>query len=166
VRTGGELIVAAHRSRRLRSWRSRVYEALPMTPLIDVVFLLLMYFLLTATFFGPERSLEVVPPQKQEDALEADPYALPSRPITLLIRSVGEGENSLVIGSDSVFVPNVRTLGGLTTLLRDARGRDVPEDQQFLVRCSPGSRWEHALRALHAVRLAGFEHVRLAEPTL
>ncbi|MFG0258376.1 MAG: ExbD/TolR family protein [Phycisphaerales bacterium JB043] len=156
--------MSTKRTERMRSARSRVGGALHMTPLIDVVFLLLMYFLLTARFFGPERSMEVLPPGEVTEVSSSDPYALPSRPITILIRSVGDGVDAMTIGSDSSLVPGVRSLGALTSVLRDARGRDMSDDQRFLVRCSPGSRWEHAMRALHAIRAAGFERVRLAEP--
>jgi biopolymer transport protein ExbD len=135
-----------------------------MTPLIDVVFLLLMYFLLTARFFGPERSMEVAPPSDVTEVRSSDPYSLPSRPITILVRSVGEGAEDVALGSDSSLVPSVGSLDGLTSVLIDARGRDLGDDQRFLVRCTPGSRWEHAMRALHAIRVAGFEKVRLAEP--
>ena len=61
----------------LRDPRSRARIGLSITPMIDVVFQLLIYFLLTAGFMGNERHLRAQMPADAPDApAEQPPMAL------------------------------------------------------------------------------------------
>ena len=68
--------------------------ALPMmglnvAPMIDVVFLLLMYFMLITEFRAPEGSMPLNIAGQAAEA--ADPFALPEAPITIVVESLGQG---------------------------------------------------------------------------
>lgn len=62
-------------------------EGLPMTPLIDVVFLLLIFFLTATSFHKKERDIKVNPPK----ASEAKAQPRHEREITINVRSEQDG---------------------------------------------------------------------------
>lgn len=139
--------------------------SLNMTPMIDVVFLLLIYFVLAAQLRPPERSLASdVPARLEGGAAAADPFELPRRPILLSVRSFGAGPAEFTITTDDPTVGASADLASLSARLAEVRGALVPEDQVFIVQPAPATRWEHALRVFGAVQRAGFGSVRLASP--
>lgn len=139
--------------------------------MIDVVFLLMCYFLTVAEFRAPEGALPV--DLARAAALagatpSADPYALPSPAIRVIVRSLAPGPEQSALTTDSPLLPappgGAFTPSGLRIALNSALGRTLEPDHRFVVAPAPGVRWEHAVGALDAVRLAGFQRVRLAPP--
>ena len=56
---------------RIRRRRPAEEESLPLTPLIDVVFLLLIFFLTATSFHKKELDIKVTPPKASEGRAEA-----------------------------------------------------------------------------------------------
>lgn len=122
-----------------------------MTPMIDVVFLLLIYFVLVADFAAPTRiaPLDVV---QRDVAGSSDLFALPEVPTVLAITSRGDEPTSFDIASDqrafadiASFAEALATLGARHPIIVDASA----------------ARWEHAVVAYRTLRETGFERVEL-----
>lgn len=140
--------------------------SLNFTPMIDVVFLLLIYFILSSDFRPREEAFTLDAPRHLEGASIAtlDPFELPKRPVRILVRSHGDGPTELSIASDDPTIGPVLGADDLYRRLNDARGRTLAEDQVFSVRAAPETRWEHTLAAFNAIRRAGFSQVRFSNP--
>lgn len=159
--------------------RMRRPEPAPMVlnivSMIDVIFLLMTYFLLTAKFATREESFEVRVPEKLEGSAiappAANPFELPTTSIVLLVTSRGDGPDDFAVFCDSPALGDDMAKGGaitnydaLATRAEAARGRVLGEDQRFIIRPAADARWEHALGALNAVKRAGYNNVRFAAP--
>ena len=151
--------LAARRRRR----RGPARLALTFTPLIDIVFLLLLYFMLVAEFKSREENLELDLPRAGA-ATRADPFALPTEPITLAVRSTGDATNDLTIESDDPLIGAPGSLDAFTAAIAHAAREALTTNQLVLIRPAPGTRWEHTVAVIHAVKRAGLPRVRLLEP--
>ena len=155
-----ERISATRAARALRDERHPLTGAARFAPLIDVVFLLLLYFLLASQFRTEERYFQVDLPAQRAAGEIADPFTLPERPISVLVETTPVGPR---LRTDSPLLPDTPTPDALTRALRDAYGLDLAPDQRFLIRAESDAQWEHTLAALNAVLRAGYETVRFAE---
>lgn len=145
--------------------RGSAWNALRITPMIDVVFLLLLYFMLSSRFDPEEFIFRVDVPRPQSVTETADPFALPERPINVFVRSIGDGEDEFTLSTDSRLLPEITSLDQFISEISLARGRALSVDQRFLIRADPGTLWEHALTALDSVIKGEYENVRFAEPS-
>jgi len=141
--------------------------ALPMmglnvAPMIDVVFLLLMYFMLITEFRAPEGAMPLNIASKSTSEA-ADPFALPEAPITIVVESLGEGRADASWRADSPILGAGTGFDSLTQSAGSQRGGLLAPSQRFDIRPAPGCRWEHAVATVNAIRLARYEQVRLAE---
>jgi biopolymer transport protein ExbD len=138
---------------------------LNLTAMIDVVFLLMIYFMLISDFSEPEAAFELDLPKRTTSAANVvDPFALPMSPITIEVHSFGDDQSAYVLQSEDPDLANAETYESLFRTSRDMRGDTLPNDQRFIIRPMPGGRWEHALGAFNALRRAGFTEVRFATP--
>ncbi len=159
----------APESERRRSRRASTAAALALniTAMIDVVFLLMTYFLLTAQFNRREESIpHVLPEHLQGTAADRQPdaFALPRTPVVIVVRSTGDGPADCAIQTDSPLLGELSSAADLLTRAR-ARRADFAPDQRFIIRAAPDSRWEHALGAFNAIRRAGWTSVQFANPS-
>lgn len=140
--------------------------SLNFTPMIDVVFLLLIYFILSSDFRPREEAFSLDAPRHLEGSSIAtlDPFELPKRPVRILVRSHGDGPTELSISSDDPTIGPVLGADDLFRRLGEARGRTIADDQVFAVRAASDTRWEHTLAAFNAIRRAGFAQVRFSNP--
>lgn len=152
------------------AWRSRGRPSIAfnVTSMIDVVFLLMTWFLLSAQFTGREGAMAMMLPVKAEGApaRTSDSFALPERPIEVSVRSLGDGESQYVISTDSPILNSAgpfASFADLTVAARARRGTLLPGEQRFVVRPAAGARWEHALGAMSALREAGFTTIRFGK---
>ncbi|HVZ94750.1 MAG TPA: biopolymer transporter ExbD [Phycisphaerales bacterium] len=159
----------------VRSRRRRRYEAAPMmlniTAMIDVIFLLLTYFLMLASFRPREQSMETEAPKPAESGAltaqtpaQADPFELPSVPIRVTVVSGGDGPEQCAIATDSPALGEIRGVDDLFTKAGAARGPLIAQTQSFVIRPDADARWEHALAVLNALRRAGYDQVTFAHP--
>ena len=124
-------------------------EGLPLTPLIDVVFLLLIFFLLSTSFYKKEKDIKVDPPR----ATEGKATARADREITVNIRGERDG---------GVFVVNGRivALPALTRMLTDA-ARDNPR-QTVIIRGDKQAYHQRVVDVLNACKKANITNYFIA----
>lgn len=152
-----------------RSRRGGRAPALPMmgvnmASMIDVVFLLLVYFMLIAAFRANEESLPIEVPRVGVGVAERDPFALPARPVRITVLSHGDGAGEYTLASDSELL---RETGSYAELLREAssrRGSVFAAEQRWVIAAAGETRWEHTLGVFNALRRAGYVRITFAEP--
>lgn len=141
---------------------------LNIVSMIDVIFLLMTYFLLTAKFTTREESFEVQVPAPLESASAPpeDPFDLPVLPVVLRVSSgVRGGGLSVVTDAPGLAGTGPMTsYDELTARAAASLGTLIPADQRFIIRPEARARWEHALGVLNALKRAGFNNARFANP--
>lgn len=125
--------------------KSSVIGALSLTPLIDIVFLLLIFFLVASRFAEEDRELNVQLPT----ASEARPYIARPEEIEL---SIGAG-GQFYLGSEQL------NLESLEQELADA-ALNNPLNQRVIVRADRRCNWEHVAAAINLCQRAGLHDVR------
>ena len=109
--------MARERRALLRGDRERARISLSITPMIDVVFQLLIYFLLTAGIVSKERNLRAELPPEQAASTSDDPFTLDVEPLIIRVQSTSNGaEITLPSG-----LADARDASELERVLRDAR---------------------------------------------
>lgn len=116
-----------------------------MMPLIDVVFLLLIFFLIASRFEQEERELKVVLPE----VAEAQPLALTQE---LVINITPEGKY--------VVARQEYSEGQLAALL-DQSHRNNPQ-QAVLIRGDGRAAWKHGVRVMGLCNKAKIDNYRVA----
>jgi len=129
--------------------------ALNMTAMIDVVFLLLVYFMLIAQFRDAEASLPVDAPAGEREASSS--FELPALAVEIEVETRG---GVLVVRSSEASLAGAEDLKGLIARARAS----LASDRAFILRAAPDARWEHAVEVLDGLRAAGYDRVDLAEP--
>ena len=120
--------------------------SLNLTPLIDVVFLLLIFFLVATKFAEEERELDVLLPE----ASEAQP--LTSKPREMFINIDDKG---------SYFVTGkILTLDQLYPILRAAWVNN-PGRASVIIRADTRCRWEFVVAAMNACNKANIRDYRV-----
>lgn len=126
--------------------KSRALEALSLTPLIDVVFLLLIFFLVATRFAEQDRELDVQLPS----ASEAQPLVAKPKDIELSIDETG----SYYLGAGrKMSLPEVEAA------LSNAAVNN-PLSQTVVIRAHQGCRWNDVARAMNACYRAGLRDVK------
>jgi biopolymer transport protein ExbD len=121
--------------------------SLSLTPLIDVVFLLLIFFLVATRFEEEERELDIVLPQ----ASEARP--LIAQPKELFV-NVTEAGRYFVSGE-------LLSEAGLETALKQA-WMNNPGRQRVIIRADGDSRTKHIATVMNLCNRAGIRDYSLA----
>lgn len=155
--------MARERPRRARAAVDQARLALAITPMIDVVFLLLVYFLLTSGLGSAERLLRTEPAPADARAAP-DPLALEEEPIVVRIARGADG--AVAIRLTGMDVPGglvqPRDAAELGRILRDAllspespRGL-FTADHPVRIEPAPLTAWADAVAVFDAVRGAGY----------
>lgn len=141
---------------------------LNMTAMIDCVFMLLMFFILTVDFRPREDSLRVDPAlhaaSSGPKSHDAGAFDLPQRPVVISVRSTGDGPSDYTLRADEPALGALASFAQLESGAASALGATLPADTPFSVLPTSSTRWEHALGAMNAVQRAGYTKVRLARP--
>lgn len=127
--------------------KGTVLERLNMTPIIDVVFLLLIFFLVATKLEEEERQLQVFLPE----ASEAKPLVDQPNEIVVNVSQAGE----YVIGADRLELTQVETM------LRQAAA-DNPASQSVIIRGDAKTALEDIVRIMNACNRAGITDYRIA----
>ncbi|HOP77982.1 MAG: biopolymer transporter ExbD [Thermogutta sp.] len=127
--------------------KSRALESLTMTPLIDVVFNLLIFFLIASKFAEEERQL----PVKLPNASEAQP--LVSKPRELFINIDQNGR--FYVGGKTL------TLAQLEKMLLEAWSAN-PSRTTVIIRADERCRLQPVVAAINACKKANISDYRLA----
>ncbi|MDZ4756497.1 MAG: biopolymer transporter ExbD [Phycisphaerae bacterium] len=147
---------------------------LNLTPMIDVVFQLLIYFLLGASLAQGEEMYRLDLPEREHPRVRTGmSLTLEEAPLTIRVSSQGAERDTYIISvegpvSGAALQPS--TAADLEALLRSAvLSSDHPDGtltrrHPVLVAPSSNSRWEHAVDVFNAVVRAGFERVNFLPP--
>ena len=143
---------------RFRSNRP-VGEGLDMTPMVDIVFLLLIFFMVTAAF-SLQKSIEIPPPDEEESSRQARTYEEIEQDDDFVIVRI---DRDSTIWVDQSEAPSEQDL---LIKLREARqgppGSTSPGPSSLLVLADGDARHETVVMALDAGNAVGMESVRLA----
>lgn len=150
--------------RRRRGLIGRHGVTLMMAPMIDIVFLLLMYFLLVGEFLPPEGLFELDLPRPLEHEQPASALALPQPPVRIEIRSVGDTPQAYTIAMTGPLPRELSSYDQLFRALVASKGLLLASDQAFIIAPAADTRWEHTLGVFNAILRAGFERIRFAPP--
>ncbi|MFH1265527.1 MAG: biopolymer transporter ExbD [Planctomycetota bacterium] len=139
--------------------RRMAEEEIDMTPMIDCVFLLLIFFLVTASF-ALQKSLEMPPPDRQESSTQARTYEEIEQDDDFVIVRIDKDSTVWVNESEA---PSRQDL---LLKLREARkgpaGSTSRGPSSLLVVADGDARHETVVMALDAGNAVGMESVRLA----
>jgi len=163
-RPAGPTLVGVPIPRRRRGILGAGGITLAMAPMIDIVFLLLMYFLLVGEFLPPEGLFEIDLPRPLDQPQPAQAIALPQPPVRIEVRSTGDGAAEYAIALSGAIQRDVSSYDQLHIALESARGRLLASDQAFIIAPRGETRWEHTLGVFNAVLRAGYERIRFAPP--
>lgn len=158
--------MAREHRRILRDPRARARVTLSITPMIDVVFQLLIYFLLTAGFMGNERHLRAEMPPEQRDAAGSRELTLEGEP--LVIRVSRRGDSARIELGAGLAPP--RDPEDLERILRDAMvAPDRPRgffaaDHPIRIAPAPDVPWQDVVEVFNAVVAAGYRSVAFGGP--
>ncbi len=129
-----------------------------MTPMVDITFLLLIFFMVTAAY-SLQRSIEVPPPDRQEDTAQARTLEELEQDDDYVIVEI-HADNAIFVDDDPA--PSEQEL---LVRLREARASgsgDSPGPSSLLVLAHADCRHETVVMALDAGNAVGMENVRLA----
>lgn len=139
---------------------------LELTPMIDVVFQLLIFFLVGTKFRVPEGELEAYLPHKGGASGRAEiPDDLREIRITLLVSEAGSRAEPLVRVDDTR--PGVEIEGGRMAWLEQrisllAQDRETRENVPIIIEVEPHLAYKWVIRTLNICRRAGFTEVSFA----
>ncbi|HAD30320.1 MULTISPECIES: biopolymer transporter ExbD [unclassified Methylophaga] len=118
-----------------------------LTPMIDVVFLLLLFFMVSTSFIR-ESSLKVDLPEASGQALTEE-----ETPIDIIIRANGE-----VLVNETPIA--VATRDALRDLLKTTAGDNA--DPHIIISADANAEYQHIVTAMDAAQLLGFTRLTLA----
>jgi len=131
-------------------------ELMDMTPMVDVVFLLLIFFMVTAAF-ALQKSIEVPPPDTSDSVAQ-----------TRTIEDLEDDDDFVIIridGDNTIWVDGAEapSTQEMLSMLRRAREGDGTGHgpSSLLVTADPDARYEFVIMALDAGTAVGMDSVRL-----
>ena len=131
---------------------------LQMTPMIDVIFLLLTFFLLTANFRVPEDFLPIKLP-------DDDQMQTPSiiEPLAITIAAGQNGFNVDIANIETVSIENASLNDGLAIFAKELK--NIIESQQrrpddpIEIECGEEISWDHLVKIYHILSAYGAENI-------
>lgn len=137
-----------------------------LTPMIDVVFQLLIYFLLATNFALGEQVFRLDLPDRTGSSNEIDPFDLMDEPLRIKVASTGSDGENLSISIEGPY-PQPSNLKSLEEFLRESRASSTGfflEDHPVDIVPTPTTHWEHVVDVFNAAVRAGYTRVQFASP--
>ena len=145
----------------LREPHTRMRLSLSITAMVDVVFMLLVYFLLTSGAAANERVLRAEMPDSKGVSSNSDPFALETDP---LIIELTDRDGAVYITLSAGLAP-VNNAAQLERRLADVLlTRDTPRglfaaDHPIRIAAASDVPWEDVVGAFNAIIAAGYRSV-------
>lgn len=160
--------VIAHVTARQRHGRTRPRMTLNLTSMIDVTFLLLVYFMVATQFKLGEEVYRLDLPDRSSSAA-GDPFELDEEPLRIKVATTGRGGRAYSVHLDGPY-RQPETFGQLRVFLERRRikaggvgGLFMP-DHPIIIEPTSTTRWQHALQAFNAAARAKYTNVTLGKP--
>ena len=119
-----------------------------MTPMIDIVFLLLSFFIMTFKIIAPEGDFNLRMPPKGE---QQDTFDTPPEPIRVRLSASPGGGISLISFGEKPLGTNYIALRRAVLQYVSARGGPGKADVEVELNPDPHLRWEFVIEAVTAV---------------
>lgn len=161
--------IIAHTRIGQRRGRENARISLNLVAMIDVVFLLLIYFLTVTDFKLGEEIYRMDLPQRQPSAQLADPFELDEDPLRIFIDSAGGDYDQYVISLSGPY-ESPATFEDLYDFLHQKQISEVTTGGFFaanhpiIVQPERNVRWEHAIEAFNAAAKARYTNVTFSKP--
>jgi biopolymer transport protein ExbD len=142
---------------------------LNLTAMIDVTFLLLIYFLVATEFKLGEEVYRLDLPERMPSQLDRDPFELDVEPLRIEVMTTGIGPRAVTLRLDGPY-PQPRSFDELARFLNQRRiseatpGGMFQPDHPVIVRPASATRWEHVIEAFNTVVKSGYTNVTFARP--
>ena len=142
--------IAGKLARTLRN-RNASRMSLRMTPMIDIIFLLLIFFLLTANFRPDESFL----PLKMSAATAAQLPIAKAEPLIIAITDTDQGCDVRIGAEATVHIDNQNEDASMTMLEENIRRimtrqkRNPSDPVEFL--CQPQVKWQHLMKIYNTI---------------
>lgn len=155
-----------HAGARKSARGTRKIPQLNLTSMLDVCFLLLIFFVLTANFVAAEGVIAANLPTGVSDA---DPIKPNQEPLKIVLRAVA-GTDDVIIWierqpqiTDGDFYKLYKILEGLRWDPKLNPNGSIEPDNPIIIKPLKGIRWDHVVNAFNACVRAKFENVNFAE---
>lgn len=151
-----------------RRGRRRARLAVNLTSLIDVTFLLLIYFMVATSMTGNQEVYPMDLPNR-EGAGRQDPFALDDEPLRIAVSSTGLGPDMYRLQVDGPYAQPA-SFQELHEFLRSRQVNEFTSGGLFdpshpiIVQPSRTARWDHAMEAFNAAARARYTNVTFAKP--
>jgi biopolymer transport protein ExbD len=119
-----------------------------MDPMIDCVFLLIIFFLVTTSFIKMEQDLSIQLPIQSREMKVKQP---PTRPIVVNVKYVTSGKVLYTVENEQM------SLAGLTANFSRAKVRN--KDQAVIIRGDRRVRWDHVAAVMGCCAQAGITKI-------
>lgn len=160
VRPGWDEMSLARARRRRRPARPGASIALAIAPMIDLTFLLLIFFLVTTTF---ERAEGLLASKLPRDT-GAPGVALPISPIVVRVSRTGPGHDDYAIRIDHFDNAPAHAVE-LTEMLRRIQNQPgFDAKTPVVIAAKDDVKWDHVVGCWNAAVAAGYEQIAFAEP--
>ena len=138
-----------------------------LTPMIDVVFQLLIYFLLATNFALGEQVFRLDLPDRGGLQNQVDPFEIPEEPLRIVVESRGPDPEDLRISIEGPY-PQPGSLEELEQFLSGNRAGDGSgfflEDHPVDIVPRDTTQWGHVVDVFNATVRAGYLKVRFSDP--
>lgn len=161
--------IVEHRGLRQRRRGGPTKFALNLTAMIDVVFLLLIYFMVSTEFKANEEVYRLDLPQRQPASAQQDPFQLDREPLRIEVASLGIRPDDYSVRLDGPY-RQPATFDDLRRFLEQRRiGQAVPgglfePDHPIIIVASATTRWEHVMAAFNAAARARYTNIMFGRP--
>jgi len=136
---------------RVRNVKSSSEEVeLQMTPMIDIVFQLLIFFIMTFKIASPEGDFNIKMPLAAPSQGIPEPYQLPPIKVRLTARSNG-ALNQIEFGNRGLGRDFGRLRQAVIDMLGDEPGPSVLENTEVELDCDYQLRYEYVIEAITAI---------------
>lgn len=153
-------VLALHERRKRRARAHRPAFTVNLTPMIDMSFILLIFFVATTTFDRPEGVLASKLPHDSTERIGA---ALPISPIVIRILE-GPTPEEFFLRTEPVS-KTAATFSDLTILLREIQQLPGFDAQTPVVLIAEdGVRWDHVVNGWNAAVRAGCKNLVFGQP--
>jgi len=115
-----------------------------MTPMIDCIFQLILFFLVTSSFIRLEQDISINLPVQSREMKVQQP---PARPIIVNVKYLGPNQVNYVVENETM------PLQALTANFSRARARN--KDQAVIIRGDRRVRWDHIAAVMGCCAHAG-----------
>ena len=139
---------------------------LNLTAMIDVVFLLLIYFMAATEFRTAEESFPMDLPLREH----GQTLMLDREPLIVFVESVGQGQHDVRLRLEGPWDP-IPSIDALSAFLRSnmadgfgSRGL-FTQSHPILIKPTPQTRWDHTLATYNAAAKANYTNITLDEPS-